>query len=261
MNHTKGLDDDTENAYMKEELNKMVDLQLGDLPLLKIGFEYYTGPQTTKDIFKAVCAAYPQDRQPVACDFCKDCDDVRLCLWTLQCNGESGPSFAEYAAAKTGTKITPAPTSVAPTAPVPVASTPLPISNAPTPEAKSASVDDNNNSQSENEQASPSSAKYKADEEAKEKAEAKESMITGVILGLVIGWLISAVYACRDWQAKIVLNEITKEDKDGGSGKGSIQLNTTMMTSGSHDEMEYDGRYSDDPHILHDSSVRPTFVP
>ncbi|CAB9520642.1 Vacuolar-sorting receptor [Seminavis robusta] len=97
MNHTHGLEADVDNPYLDEQLAGGKPLTVQRIPVLKINEFWYSeaGAPSTGRIFRAICANFPKDEQPVACDFCKDCTDVRYCLWFLQCDGTT---FAEYAA-------------------------------------------------------------------------------------------------------------------------------------------------------------------
>ena len=256
MNHTNGLesdygvDSDTDNSYLNQELQKATTSSIREaiVPVLKIENLLYEFAETTEDIFRAVCAAYPINKQPIACDFCKGCNNVRDCLWRLQCDGLP---FEKYAAAKMFTEqgmssatagdldtTVPAQSSatanvVEQTNEVPAAVTPIP--NLPTSAPPVANA--------------PGATAGTPSGGATKMTEAKDAMVSGLVLGLAIGFLVTAVFACRDWQAKIVLNEIAKEDLNSAA-KG-IELDDTFPSPRSSQDMEdrsFRGvRYSDDP--------------
>lgn len=92
-----GFDTDDFNLALEEELQYQDDMVLprtiqeaqAVLPVIEIDGQPYTSHYTVKDIFKGVCDAFPDNGKPVACDFCSDCQDVRKCLWHLECDGEA----------------------------------------------------------------------------------------------------------------------------------------------------------------------------
>ena len=77
MNHTHGVEMDDFNWYLRDQITYGKELTKSNVPALKIGGNQYRGEANTAAIFRAVCAAYPPGLQPVVCDFCKDCNDVR----------------------------------------------------------------------------------------------------------------------------------------------------------------------------------------
>jgi hypothetical protein len=85
-----GLDDDKDNLVLKINLLQQQRNHYDHecLPLLEINDQVYHGEHNVKDIFQAVCQAFPANKTPLACDVCSACGDVRKCLWHLQCDGK-----------------------------------------------------------------------------------------------------------------------------------------------------------------------------
>ena len=265
MSHSGGVEDDRLNDYLEDQMEIQHESTITDIaPTLKIGEHIYTGVQSTADIFRAVCADYPPGNQPMACDFCKDCDNVRYCLWSLTCDGTT---FDTYAAKKlelgfvpvlgsdesfpeleqdgntgvesgstpetttsnpindnelsvtnftSGPGVTSAPT----TAPTATATTSAPSigstngfpQSTTKPSQTESLVPNNGNGNTNNH--------HKNGNNEKAHKEAKAALIRGVLLGLTIGLGISAMYGCKDWQARLILHEMTREDRNKGSGGG-----------------------------------------
>ena len=244
MNHTRGLEVDDFNSYLRTQLHDGKDLTLQDIPLLKVGGQLYEGELSTAAIFRSVCAAYPPGRQPVACDFCKDCKDVRYCLWFLQCDGTT---FDMYAAQRlngggnsnhgsdgggsggnnndNGNVGTPSP------APATSSSQPPASDN-----NNNQSGNGNNNAGAATATSSPSSPvavtsapvtvlpppppprptsnnAQKQQEEVNHDELAEDALIHGILVGLAIGLVVTGIYGCRDYQAKLVLHEISMDDE------------------------------------------------
>lgn len=214
MNHTHGLDADDMNPYLREQVDKSRDITSAMVPRLKIGNYWYTGEETTGEIFRAVCANYPADKQPLACDFCKDCSDVRYCLWHLQCN--NGQTFELFAEARLNghpestsspNLVLPAPTTAEPAlTPVPTES---PVAAIPLATAPPTAVPVTDNLRS----SASSTTNNEEDRNTQNKKAAQDALMSGILVGLSLGVVVSGVYACKDFQARIMLNEIRKDDQ------------------------------------------------
>ncbi|CAB9529317.1 Vacuolar-sorting receptor 1 [Seminavis robusta] len=193
MNHTHGLEADVDNPYLDEQLAGGKPLTVARIPVLKINEFWYSeaGAPSTGRIFRAICANFPQDEQPVACDFCKDCTDVRYCLWFLQCDGTT---FAEYAAS---TLVGfPTQQNNPQDGPFPDQFTTTPVTKIPTAAPTAA-------------QTTPQQQQENANSTHKERA--KDALVQGILVGLAMSVLINVYFACRDWQAQLVWKEILKE--------------------------------------------------
>ena len=85
-----GLTTDNRNLLWESQLRRLTKLQVvrvDQLPVVEIDATVYSGQFTVKEIFAQVCAAYPPNMKPLACQFCSECVDVRKCLWKLTCDG------------------------------------------------------------------------------------------------------------------------------------------------------------------------------
>ena len=61
-----------------------------DLPLVTIDeTQIWRDDLSVNSIFHGYCKAFPAESAPMACEMCAGCQDVRTCLWTLTCDGES----------------------------------------------------------------------------------------------------------------------------------------------------------------------------
>lgn len=89
---TGDFDEDSWNDLLRAEIRnqktRVNPYKPEDLPALKINDIPYEGQYTTRAIFQAVCEAFPKGQQPLSCEFCSGCNDVRRCLWQWQCDGE-----------------------------------------------------------------------------------------------------------------------------------------------------------------------------
>ena len=111
-----------DTAWEMDIPNKSLEQQLSDakslkvtrdntqFPLVRIGNVVHLPPTpdanyTTEGIFNQYCNSF-QDRTmyPVSCDVCGKCQNVRHCLWTLECDGKSFDSvqFMKDNAGKNG---------------------------------------------------------------------------------------------------------------------------------------------------------------
>ena len=248
MNHSRGVEADDWNSYLEEQIQQKGDFTIDTVPALEIGETVYSGEHSTAAIFRAVCAAYPAGNQPMACEFCQGCSNVRYCLWFLQCDGTSfdmyaaeklklgyvpvlgtdeGPPVSEQDAGNasssgvsvssipnnnddnnnnsfeanstSGPMATPLPSEGPVETPPPTAGLTPPVkTSAPTPVPP--------NDESLNNAAIPPDA-HKGDEDG-----AQEALIHGVLIGLAIGFVVSVMYGCRDWQARLILREISLEE-------------------------------------------------
>lgn len=232
MNHTHGLDADELNPYLQEQVDKGQGITSVMVPRLKIGNYWYTGEEDTGEIFRAVCASYPADKQPLACDFCKDCSDVRYCLWHLQCdNDQSFEMFAEARlngdnpnsaeASSSNNLALPATTAAEP------ALTPAPSESpaAATPPPTAVTVSDNLQS------SSSSSTSDEDNSNNQNKKAAQDALTSGILVGLCLGLVVSGVYACKDFQARIMLNEIRKEDQAAQAQKEAERAKEAELAS------------------------------
>ena len=277
MKHSGGLEDDQSNGYLEEQIEIQHDLATTDIaPTLKIGEHIYTGEQSTAGIFRFVCADYPPGNQPMACEFCKDCDNVRYCLWFLECDGtkfdtyaaqklevgflpvlgsdESFPDLEQDGNLGVESGRTPEATTSNPindndlvvvnstSGPV-VTSAPTPAPTAPvTTSAPSVNPTDRNSPQttstpsktehtaSINDSANSNNHHKRGNNETAHK-EAKKALIRGVLIGLAIGLGISAMYGWKDWQARLILHEMTREDRNKAAGDG---LDGTIVGASSY---------------------------
>ena len=86
-----GFDADDVNLALDEELDRQMALHIthtNQLPVLEMDGTPYTGQFTVKDMFAQICREWPEGHEmPLACQFCRPCDDVRKCLWHLECDG------------------------------------------------------------------------------------------------------------------------------------------------------------------------------
>lgn len=92
-----------ETAWNTDYTSERLELQLtearraganlANMPLVKIGDIEHPRPQpgqdfTTQGIFAHYCTMFGERAMhPVSCDVCGGCQDVRKCLWTLECDG------------------------------------------------------------------------------------------------------------------------------------------------------------------------------
>jgi len=247
MDHAGGVQNDVLNAYLFDEVENQAkrDLTIDMLPSLDIGGTFYYGEHSAKAIFRAVCAKYPVNNQPMACEFCKDCDDVRFCLWFLQCDGTP---FAEYASQKLdlangvalGSDETSSPEDEGATTKAPIYETPAePIIPASAPVASSNSESAPATMETvpatplptsfeEGESSTPTSPTTSTTTGANSKTapldkadnEKEEALFHGVLIGLTIGFVISAMYGCKDWQARLILREISLDEGCKPSNNG-----------------------------------------
>lgn len=106
------LDTDSPNDTLEKqlELQRKTDYTKDtQMPVLEFGGVVYNGQFTVKDMFRDYCEQFPEDGiRPMSCDFCEGCEDVRLCLWKLECDSVSfdvskdlGASYAETSSQKT----------------------------------------------------------------------------------------------------------------------------------------------------------------
>jgi len=96
------IDSDVPNKKLDEQLEAFNQLNIDpatDIPSLFLGGVHYQGELTTKAIFTEYCDMFIRADKtlPVSCDICRDCDDVRRCLWFLECDGKpfDSASFLE----------------------------------------------------------------------------------------------------------------------------------------------------------------------
>lgn len=94
MKESGGLEDDNENSKLKLQIDRQkhagTTTTIGAIPpLLYIEGTEYRGPFRVDDMFHAICQIFDEadHMRPIACDFCGNCQDVRHCLWYLECNG------------------------------------------------------------------------------------------------------------------------------------------------------------------------------
>jgi len=193
MNHTNGLLMDDDNGYLQYQIDQGQELTMDDIPTLKINNTWYAGDYTTAAIFETVCAAYPDSDRPVACDFCQNCNNVRYCLWYLQCDGKT---FEEFATEKLDKERTDAPT-IAPTS----ENTREPLASTST--AESASTTNTGPTGDEGSQAQKKSSN--------EKDTAEASLIRGILVGLAVGMVVTVYYGWKDYQARLVLQQMMLE--------------------------------------------------
>ena len=83
---------DVPNPKLDEQIEAAQKHQIDsvtDIPSLYLGGVKYTGELSTEAIFREYCAVFERagKMHPVSCDICKDCQNVRKCLWTLECDG------------------------------------------------------------------------------------------------------------------------------------------------------------------------------
>ena len=86
-----GLDEDVMNVRLQEQLDRQQgSYNLRQIPMIHIGGTPYEGEWEVKGILDSVCTAYQRvfDITPIACDFCSPCQDVRKCLWYLNCDDQ-----------------------------------------------------------------------------------------------------------------------------------------------------------------------------
>lgn len=86
-----GLEQDVMNVRLQEQLDRQQEsYSLSNLPMLHIAGSLFNGPSwDVETIFDTVCQAYNDvfDMTPISCGFCRSCQDVRKCLWYLECDG------------------------------------------------------------------------------------------------------------------------------------------------------------------------------
>ena len=95
MHLAGGLQEDVINVRLKEQMDKQTkgahSFVREDVPFVRVGGQRYQGSETltTPALFQSVCSAFEKERDvtPVACEFCSKCQDVRHCLWFLECDG------------------------------------------------------------------------------------------------------------------------------------------------------------------------------
>lgn len=246
MNHSRGVEADDLNRYLGEQLSdNKLDLTIDNMPALEIGHNVYAEEESTEAIFDTVCAAYPVGNQPMACEFCMGCSNVRYCLWFLECDGKS---FEQHAAEKLQMGYVPEmgsdevvpeseqdnnvanpaltippettqnPTNAEPATTSPISAAPESVSHVSTasPTATPATLKPSNTdadedaAQDENENDVIPNNDNNNNEEARN--EAKEALIHGVLIGIAFGFVVSAMYGCRDWQARLILREFILEE-------------------------------------------------
>jgi hypothetical protein len=219
IDHAHGLDNDMANIYLDEQVGWAIDLNASMVPALKIGQHWYNGTHSTDAIFQAICAAYPAEHQPVVCDFCRDCSDVRYCLWFLQCDGIT---FDVYSAARANNGYAPESSSTSgqytqqlPPSDNTNGGTTTSPSSADNGNADSAAATANSAQIPDGNSGEAASSPHENESGKK----AKDALLQGILVGIAIGLVTTCYFACRAWQAQIVLNAIVREDDVDMPGK------------------------------------------
>ena len=93
----EGVSEILEKAIMDEKLSG-IRREDHALPVLEIDGHRYKGDFHVKQLFKAVCDAFPSGvPKPFACEYCGACtDSTQKCLWYIECNGESFDAVAYF---------------------------------------------------------------------------------------------------------------------------------------------------------------------
>jgi hypothetical protein len=84
------LESDIANEKLEAQLAwiKEKNFKPSDFPVVEIGTDKYEGSWDVAALLKAYCDLFPDDNMhPVSCDICLPCQDVRRCLWKLECDG------------------------------------------------------------------------------------------------------------------------------------------------------------------------------
>ena len=104
-----------------------------NLPILYLADVKYEGELTTKAIFNEYCDIFERDGKmnPVSCDICRSCQDVRNCLWTLECDGIPFDETKFLTLHNVIGPETPAPDTTSPPKPAPLPNSDNPVATLP----------------------------------------------------------------------------------------------------------------------------------
>lgn len=92
-----GTEGDNPNVHLQVEVdhrkgsNARYSFGVGELPMIHVGGKkYQSSDWSVEGIFPFVCEVFDEQMgmKPLACDFCEGCQDVRKCLWKLECDGK-----------------------------------------------------------------------------------------------------------------------------------------------------------------------------
>lgn len=92
-----GTEEDNPNVHLQLEVdhrkgaNPRHSYGVGELPMIHVGGKkYQSSDWSVEGIFPFVCEVFDEQMgmKPLACDFCEGCQDVRKCLWKLECDGK-----------------------------------------------------------------------------------------------------------------------------------------------------------------------------
>ncbi|CAB9504211.1 Vacuolar-sorting receptor [Seminavis robusta] len=233
-----GLDADTMNVRLQEQLDRQQgQYALDNIPLVHIAGERYKGSWDVSNLLNDICDAYPTSQQlptqvnPMGCDFCRECDDVRHCLWYLECNerpfdidtfrsnNNGADSSNTTIAPQTNAPIATAPPTTTPAAPSAVTTATQPPNN-------------NNNNAPDN------------DDNDNDDVNTTAFFMGGILAGLVFGMVPACWFARREARtrrqisAALATRELAFRDAalDGGTYKD--ELDATTGTRLSPEEME-----------------------
>lgn len=127
---------DVKNDVLEEQLvaakNKNID-PASDIPSLYLADVKYEGELTTEAIFREYCGIFERDGKmhPVSCDICGGCQDVRKCLWTLECDGTPFDETKFLMLHNVIGPETPAPDTTSPPQPAPLPDIDNPVATLP----------------------------------------------------------------------------------------------------------------------------------
>ena len=177
MNHTHGVEEDSDDAYLEEMIEAGREIPPDDLPQLQINGAFFEGELSTKAIFRAVCASYPDEKQPSVCGYCGECSDVRFCLWFLECKDSDSTTFEQFVATSRTTETT-----------------------------------DNNSLPNIAQNTATNSPLSTSENKSNNNDQAIIFAMKGVVIGLACSALITVFFVHRDYKARKELKEFAKAE-------------------------------------------------
>jgi hypothetical protein len=218
------LESDTVNDKLEAQLAWAKEkniVSLAEFPLLEIGSKYkYEGDWDTGAILQAYCDLFSDDNMhPISCDICLPCQDVRRCLWMLECDGTpfDPQSFLSSYGSLTTTAPTSSPSSVVMLPPVDdIATTSTTTTSSPT---------TSSSSQNNNEQGGQTAN--------------SGVILTFFVLSVVLSAVTAAFFVYRNRRTRYLMAEIQAEHlvsdgfRDGDGYSDVLELPSSSSRDGS----------------------------